>query len=127
MNPARPISGYTADQLIDRLVQARGRLRALIDCLPAGGWLGPRAEHLNPPLWEYGHIVWFQERWCLRARPDGGFAPSLLAGADALYDSSSVPHDVRWNLPLLEPAAVDAYARRVTALRRLRLSIMAYL
>ncbi|HSJ82169.1 MAG TPA: DinB family protein, partial [Thiobacillus sp.] len=113
MNRTRPVSGYAADQLIDRLAQARGRLRALIDCLPAGGWLGPRAEHLNPPLWEYGHIVWFQERWCLRARPDGGFAASLLAGADALYDSSQVAHDTRWDLPLLEPEAVDDYATRV--------------
>ena len=115
MNRTRPVSGYAADQLIDRLAQARNRLRALIDCLPAGGWLGPRAEHLNPPLWEYGHIVWFQERWCLRARPDGGFAASLLAGADALYDSSQVAHDTRWDLPLLEPKAVDAYATRVAA------------
>src|SRR3990167_3228648 len=102
MSPARPISGYTADQLIDRLAQARGRLRALIDCLPAGGWLGPRAGPLNPPLWGDGHIVWFQERWCLRERPDGTRAPSLLRGADALYDSTAVPHDVRWDLPLLE-------------------------
>ncbi len=115
MNRTRPVSGHAADLLIDRLAQARGRLRALIDCLPDGGWLGPRADHLNPPLWEYGHIVWFQERWCLRARPDGGFAASLLAGADALYDSSSVPHDTRWDLPLLEPAAVDDYAVRVAA------------
>jgi gamma-glutamyl hercynylcysteine S-oxide synthase len=110
----RPVSGHTADQLIDRLAQARVRLRALIDSLPAGGWLGPRAEHLNPPLWEYGHIVWFQERWCLRAQPDGGFASSLLDGADSLYDSSSVPHDSRWDLPLPEPAAVDDYARQVS-------------
>jgi ergothioneine biosynthesis protein EgtB len=122
MKRTRAISGYTADQLIDRLAQARVRLRALIDCLPVGGWLGPRAEHLNPPLWEYGHIVWFHERWCLRARPDGGFAPSLMDGADALYDSSSVPHDTRWDLSLPEPAAVDDYAERVTeaVARRLR-------
>lgn len=113
MNMARPISGFTAEQLIDKLAQARGQLRALIDCLPEGGWLGPRAEHLNPPLWEAGHIVWFQERWCLRARPDGTYAASLLDGADALYDSSTVPHDRRWDLPLLTPAAVDAYADRV--------------
>ncbi|HEX7971149.1 MAG TPA: selenoneine synthase SenA [Thiobacillus sp.] len=113
MNRTRPISGYSADTLIDRLTQARGRLRALIDCLPADGWLGPRAGHLNPPLWEYGHIVWFQERWCLRARADGGFAASLLDAADTLYDSSSVPHDTRWDLPLLQPAAVDDYAARV--------------
>ena len=113
MNRTRPISNYTADQLVDRLTQARGRLRALIACLPEGGWLGPRAAHLNPPLWEYGHIVWFQERWCLRERPDGPCGGSLLDGADALYDSSAVPHDVRWDLPLPQPAAVDAYAARV--------------
>ena len=113
MNRSRPISGYTADVLIDKLAEARGQLRALIDRLPPGGWLGPRAAHLNPPLWEYGHIVWFQERWCLRERPDGVCGPSLLRGADALYDSSSVPHDVRWDLPLPEPAAVDAYAAQV--------------
>ena len=95
MNPTRPVSGYSADQFIDKLAHARGQLRALIDCLPDGAWLGPRAGHLNPPLWEYGHIVWFQERWCLRARPDGSFSPSLQAAADALYDSSSVPHDSR--------------------------------
>ena len=113
MNLPRPVSGFSADQLIDKLAQARGQLRELIDCLPAGGWLGPRAVHLNPPLWEYGHIVWFQERWCLRARPDGRFASSLLPGADILYDSSSVAHDTRWDLPLLEPAAVNDYAARV--------------
>ena len=113
MNRTHPISGYTAEQLIDKLTQARGQLRALIDCLPADGWLGPRAGHLNPPLWEYGHIVWFQERWCLRARPDGSFAASLLDGADALYDSSRVAHDSRWDLPLPSPAEVDDYAGRV--------------
>jgi len=121
MNRTRPVSGLTANQLIARLAQARGQLRALIGCLPAGGWLGPRAGHLNPPLWEYGHIVWFQERWCLRARPGGGFAASLLAAADALYDSSSVPHDRRWDLALPEPAAVDEYAERVAAAVAVRL------
>lgn len=113
MNLAHSVSAYSADTLIDLLAQARSRLHALIGCLPDGGWLGPRAGHLNPPLWEYGHLVWFQERWCVRERADGTRAPSLLAGADALYDSSAVPHDTRWDLPLLDPAAVDDYARRV--------------
>jgi ergothioneine biosynthesis protein EgtB len=113
MNRTRPVTGHSAEQLIERLAQARAGLRALIDRLPDKGWLGPRAEHLNPPLWEYGHIVWFQERWCLRERPDGACAPSLLPGADALYNSSTVPHDTRWDLPLLQPAAVDDYAARV--------------
>jgi len=118
----RPVSGYPAVQLVDRLVQARDRLRALIDALPANGLLGPRAGHLNPPLWEYGHIVWFQERWCLRERPDGTCGPSLVTGADALYDSSNVPHDTRWDLPLLQPSDVDGYAEAVadTVAARLR-------
>lgn len=115
MNITRPISGFTADQLIDKLAQTRARLRALINALPEDGWLGPCAEHLNPPLWEIGHIVWFQERWCLRAQPDGRFSPSLLVGADALYDSATVAHDSRWDLPLLEPTQIDDYAARVTA------------
>src|SRR5262249_50106851 len=44
--------------------------------------------------------AWFQERWCLRTRPDETLADSLLDGADALYDSSTVAHDSRWHLRL---------------------------
>ena len=35
--------------------------------------------------------------------------PSLVAGADALYDSARIPHKVRWDLPLPDPAATRAY------------------
>lgn len=69
----------------------------------------PRAAGLNPPLWELGHIGWFQDFWLRRfeachqgpqADPDGPRrAPSRL-GADALYNSSQVSHDSRWQLPL---------------------------
>lgn len=115
MNPLFLVSAHTPHQRIERLAAVRARLRALIDCLPADGWLGPIADHLNPPLWEVGHIVWFQERWCLRAQPDGTLAPSLLRGADDCYDSSAVPHDSRWGLPLLSPTEVDDYAAQVAA------------
>lgn len=73
----------------------------------------PCAPELNPPLWELGHIGWFADGWIARhpqlarglaAEPD---APRLPArqwtrgvDADALYDSSRVPHDSRWQLPL---------------------------
>ena len=115
MNTPRPVTGFSADALIDRLQLARARLHALVDCLPQGAWLGPRGEHLNPPLWEYGHIVWFQERWCLRAQPDGSFLPGLLPDADTLYDSATVPHDTRWSLALPAPDAVADYAAHVSA------------
>jgi gamma-glutamyl hercynylcysteine S-oxide synthase len=77
----------------------------------------PRRETLNPPLWELGHIGWFQEWWIARnplrfagpaASPDVERDVGVRANADALYDSSHVPHDTRWSLPLPDAAATRA-------------------
>ncbi|KAB2308246.1 ergothioneine biosynthesis protein EgtB [Betaproteobacteria bacterium SCN2] len=95
-----PTNGYSAAHLVSLLREARADLDAFAACLPEQAWLGPRAATLNPPLWEYGHIVWFQERWCLRQQDDGSVSPPRLPNADALYDSSQVAHDTRWDLPL---------------------------
>lgn len=74
----------------------------------------PLRGELNPPLWELGHIGWFQEYWVARfpargqgprADPDGFRLAPRRAEADALYDSSRVPHDSRWSLPLPDAAA----------------------
>jgi iron(II)-dependent oxidoreductase len=63
--------------------------RALTD-LPV-----PRREGLNPPLWELGHIGWFQEFWLARnperargaaADPDAPRRPPMRPHPDALYD-----------------------------------------
>ena len=56
---------------------------------------------LNPPVWEYGHVGWFHERWCLRhSAPERPPGPSRLPAADHWFDSSSVPHEARWSLEL---------------------------
>jgi EgtB-related family protein len=70
----------------------------------------PLSPKMNPPLWEWGHIAWFQEWWTVRNRQryegtrsassGDGFSPSLLPHADALYNSSEVAHDSRWSLAL---------------------------
>ena len=74
----------------------------------------PQREALNPPLWELGHIGWFQEFWIARnplhfvgaaANPDVRRLPGVRPNADALYDSSKVAHDTRWSLPLPDAAA----------------------
>jgi gamma-glutamyl hercynylcysteine S-oxide synthase len=75
--------------------------------------LGPKLAIVNPPLWEIGHVGWFQERWCLRLRDDGSLGESILVGADALYDSSAVAHDTRWDLPLPTLQATRAYLATV--------------
>jgi iron(II)-dependent oxidoreductase len=86
--------------LRQRLVEARSRTLALAADLGGERLLGPRLAIVNPPLWEIGHLGWFQERWCLRYREDGSLGAPCMAGADALYDSAAVAHDTRWDLPL---------------------------
>ena len=63
--PAAALASACAEQL--RI--ARVRTLGLFDDLPANALLGPRLPVVNPPLWELGHLGWFQERWLLRARP----------------------------------------------------------
>jgi len=62
----------------------------------------PQFDEVNPPLWELGHVGWFQEYWCVRGATDPDHAPhpSMLTGADAWFDSSRVAHASRWSLPL---------------------------
>jgi gamma-glutamyl hercynylcysteine S-oxide synthase len=75
----------------------------------------PMRDTLNPPLWELGHIGWFQDHWTTRnpqrrlgvdADPNVARHPSPRVNANAnpnpnaLYDSSAVPHPTRWALPL---------------------------
>ncbi|HYQ81767.1 MAG TPA: SUMF1/EgtB/PvdO family nonheme iron enzyme, partial [Anaeromyxobacteraceae bacterium] len=86
-----------ARRLAEWLLEARGRLLDLVGDLPAAALLGPRLDIVNPPLWEMGHVGWFQERWVLR---HAAGRPPLRRDGDALYDSSAVAHDTRWDLPL---------------------------
>ncbi len=77
----------------------------------------PLREELNPPLWELGHIGWFQAWWLqrnpqrhlgTRADPEVPRLPTEPADAETLYHSSRVPHDSRWSLPLPDAAATHA-------------------
>ena len=78
-------------------------LAALEAVLP--GLQVPLHPELNPPLWELGHIGWFQQHWISR-NPQRHLGWDADPGAvqtdadDQLYDSSAVPHDSRWQLKL---------------------------
>jgi iron(II)-dependent oxidoreductase len=86
--------------------------------LEAADFVVPKLPTLNPPLWELGHVGWFQERWIGRnlqrsrgagCDPTGLRLPSIEAGADRWWDSSEVPHDTRWSLDLPDMNACRAY------------------
>jgi gamma-glutamyl hercynylcysteine S-oxide synthase len=108
-----------AAQIADGLRGLRAKTLAVFDAYASAGCLiMPYADELNPPLWELGHIGWFQEYWIGRNQQrdlgihcDANHArlPSVIAQADSWYNSSTVPHDARWHLPLLEPVACKAY------------------
>jgi gamma-glutamyl hercynylcysteine S-oxide synthase len=110
--------------LADALSAARARSLALFAAYEAA--LGPDLRvpctpELNLPLWELGHIGWFADWWLARnpqrqlgvlADPLATRSPARQAArgvdADALYNSSEVPHDARWRLNLPDADAVRA-------------------
>jgi iron(II)-dependent oxidoreductase len=94
------------------VADARRRTLELAPSLRGGELLGPRLAIVNPPLWELGHVAWFQERWVLR---HAARRAPLRAGADALYDSIAIPHDTRWSLPLPSLEDTEAYLRATSA------------
>lgn len=96
-----------------QLLEARARTGTMTQDLDGERLLGPRLAIVNPPLWEIGHVGWFQERWCLRTARGGATVDSILSGADALYDSSAVAHDRRWDLPLPTLTATRDYLAAV--------------
>ncbi len=104
------------------LLASRERSARITADLDGERLFGPKLAIVNPPLWEIGHVGWFQERWCLRLQPSGALADSILAGADALYDSATVAHDTRWDLPLPDLAATRAYLANVLERVRERLA-----
>jgi gamma-glutamyl hercynylcysteine S-oxide synthase len=108
-----------AAQLATGLRSIRQQTLQVFDAYAAAGALQvPFKEEFNPPLWELGHLGWYQEFWIGRnAQRSIGLryndalprTPSLQAHSDSWYDSSSVPHASRWHLPLLDADACKAY------------------
>jgi iron(II)-dependent oxidoreductase len=108
---------------LDRqLLEARARTLRMTQDFTGERLLGSKLAIVNPPLWELGHVAWFQERWCLRMAKGGAPVDSILEGADALFDSSAVAHDTRWTLPLPGIDATRRYLDDVLARVRERLA-----
>ena len=105
---------YEGDRLAQALRDARSRTLAQYGHLDLASLRVPQLPIVNPPVWELSHIAWFQERWCLRYSPRtlALEKPSLLGGADALFDSSAVPHATRWTLPYPPLAELLDYMKR---------------
>lgn len=120
-NPAHAARTGGREFLADALRESRTRTLSLLDAYVDA--LGPSlpvpySEQLNPPLWEAGHVGWFQDYWIARNReralgarcePEHERPAGRLPQADALYNSSRVAHTTRWELPLPDLAATRTY------------------
>ena len=105
------MSGELTVELTAELRAARERLRQVADDLAGEREFGPKLAIVNPPRWEVGHVAWFQEYWCLRAACEE--RASILPNADRLYNSATVAHATRWDLPLPSFAETLAYRDEV--------------
>jgi len=108
-----PLATSTSDALIGALLDARRVELGLLDGLTDAQLLGMRGHFLEPPIWEMGHVGWFQEYWLLR-RLDG--AAPLLRGGDEIYDSFNVSYTRRWDHRF--PSAADTRAYITAVLHR---------
>lgn len=105
-------------RLIDYLTDARARTLDLMRDLDDSQLISPPLDIVNPLLWEMGHVAWFHENFALQ-RLDGG--AKRLPNGDAMYNSSTVQRDGRWDLPLPSRQVTLDYMARVqdAMLRRL--------
>ncbi|MFZ5843828.1 MAG: SUMF1/EgtB/PvdO family nonheme iron enzyme [Pseudomonadota bacterium] len=78
-------------------------------------WIGQVHPALNPPLWEWLHINWFAEYWCLRHQPGAATTASWLADADSRFNSAVLAHDQRWHTDYPRRSVAQEYDAYVAA------------
>src|SRR2546422_7888295 len=106
MNLARPA---TVD-LLAALTDARNVELEIFQGIADSQLLGRQAHFLEPPIWEIGHVGWFQEYWILR--PLDGAQP-LSSGSDGIYDSFNVSYTRRWDHRFPSRPATLAYLAEI--------------
>ncbi len=106
--PIMPIAN--AAILAQQLQDAHQRTLALIEGLNTEQLMGPKLPIINPLRWEIGHAAYFYEYWILRQHLG---QPPLRSDSDSLYDSISIAHDDRWDLPLPDMQATLEYIDQV--------------
>jgi iron(II)-dependent oxidoreductase len=90
-------SAVSPADMIRAMREFRARTLALVGGLSDEQLIGPQLPTVNPPLWEIGHVAWFQEFWVLRHLLRH---TPFLENGDQLYNSTDVAHDTRWELLL---------------------------
>ncbi len=102
----------TSQALLGALTDARRQELELLEIIPDAQMLGVKAHFLEPPIWEMGHVGWFQEYWIHRQFDR---ADSILPGSDGIYDSFNVSYKLRWDHAFPSRRETHAYISEVLA------------
>lgn len=105
--------------ITDQLQNAHERTMLLIDGLTSEQLIGPLLPTVNPLRWEIGHAAYFYEYWILRKHFKQA---SLRPDSDNLYDSITIAHDDRWDLPLPSMQETKSYIHDVMERVKARLA-----
>ena len=84
-----------AKELVESLVDTRKRELEVLDNLTHDQLYGAQMKSIEPPIWEMGHVGWFQDRWILQNLDE---KEPVSTDADNLYDSFNIPNAERWDL-----------------------------
>ena len=102
----------SALQITEQMLESHQRTQDLIKGLSAEQLMGPKLSTINPLRWEIGHAAYFYEYWVLRQHLN---EEPIRVDSDSLYDSISIAHDNRWDLPLPTMKNTLAYIDAVMA------------
>ncbi len=94
MSTANDPIPVASEELVGALSDARRIELELLEGIPDSRMLGEKNYFLEPPIWEMGHVGWFQEYWILR-HLDGEH--TIFPGSDGIYDSFNVSYKLRWD------------------------------
>lgn len=111
----------TPNELAGALQDARSHTLDLFECYAAEGLDAasrvPLLAHINPPLWELGHIAWFAEWFILRearsSEPGAARRASLLTRGDDWFDPHAATHRARWSLEMPSKGGLKTYCHEV--------------
>jgi len=108
----------TIGNLTAALLDVRSRTLALVEGLNEQQLLGPILPTVNPLQWEIAHAAYFHELWVLRHL---GQQQAIRSDVDALFDSISIQHEDRWQLPLPSLSETFEYMNNVLQAELLQL------
>jgi len=103
-------TSVSCEELVRWVEDARSRTFDLVADLTDEQMIGPRLPTINPLMWEIGHAAWFYEHWVLRHVANQA---SLRDEVDSLYDSITIEHPIRWDLPILPRQEILLYLAEV--------------